>query len=150
MAQAAFSIIVIGSLLSGFVWYRFGTPFNALAYMRGERLHVASYSQDLGIVPVGAERTAYFDVTNLSSAPAKVMGTAVPCSCTTIDEMPERFPTAVTQTIGFRFTPNAGQISDKYVGRARVFTDNPHAPQLEFSFSARVTPSPSAYPAADD
>lgn len=118
--------------------HRYGSFSRLVDYINGETLVVDENKKALGVVPVGESRAMTYEVTNLTDHPLKFLGIVTACSCTAVEETPDLIQPRAMVPLRVRFTPQRKQISDRYTGKVKIFTDDPHMHQLELIFEARV------------
>ena len=99
-----------------------------------------SVIKDLGEVPIGATRSISYRLVNLLGRPTKILGSRLSCACSTVDELPKTLETGVPLNIEVKFTPH--ELYERFEGKLKLFTDDPHHPELVLTFVAHVISPP--------
>lgn len=143
------SVLTGGLALAG--TFRYGSVGNALAALRGEILvaHPATYR--FGPVEPGRKITFEYKITNLSSAPVRLVGSHSSCSCTVPDRLPQTLAPRETRAVRIRFdvpermpaTAEGTPIQQEVV----IYTSDPSRPQITLALVGEVRrPDPSGGP----
>ncbi len=130
------ALMVIGA---GYGRYRFGTLSATLAYLHGERILVDDPSQSFDGTHAGGHVVVRYALTNLSGRPVNIIGMTCSCTCTIVEDMPKSLGTLETKVVSARVNLSEGKTDVS--GSIRLYTDEPHSPEISLTFSVRATPS---------
>jgi hypothetical protein len=83
--MAWYAGLILLATAFGIAWA--GSPRTLLAYLQGDTLIADSYV-DLGTGSPEEQRTGFATITNLSSAPIRLIGGSSDCSCTITESLP--------------------------------------------------------------
>jgi len=79
-------VFIIWSLI------RFGSPWLAISYLKGERLIAQRSLLMLDEGRAGEEREVEFTVRNIGNSPARIVGANYTCACVLTDRLPVSIP----------------------------------------------------------
>ncbi len=132
---AAIVAAVVGSVLAvGFVLF-WGSPSAALAFLRGESVHVSQVVAPQPD-PSSTSRELHFQVNNLTLSPITVFGAQASCSCVKIEGFPLTVPPCSARTLAARVPRHRGNDVNRDAYVVTLFT-NPRFEEASFSLVAQ-------------
>ena len=127
------------ALIAGYGRHRYGSVSASLAYLRGERLLVDKPYQAIGGVHPGGQVVVRYAVTNESEHSVNLIGMTCSCTCTIVENLPKTLGASETKIVSARV--NLAEGKTDVSGAIRLYTDDPHSPEIPLAFSVRAAKS---------
>ena len=119
VAPLAVSLLALG----GLSWVWFGSPSNALAYLRGHSVVVEAPVLSAGDIEPGKEATVVFRVRNLTVGQVRVVGAICDCPCACVQELPRAIPPRDVAELAIRFSVRASEAGETVERKALLYLD---------------------------
>ncbi len=148
VASTILALAILAGGLALAAIFRYGSIGNAIAALRGEVLIVRPETHRFGPVDLGQKVTLEYTLTNVSSAPVRLLGSHSSCSCTVPDRLPMTLRPRETRAVRVRFdAPEqipASAEGTQFHQDVIIYTSDPSRPQVTLGLVGEVRrPDPS-------
>jgi hypothetical protein len=136
LARGLLGVGMLAAILVAASYMWFGSPQEALSYVRGDRIALEPSGLEFGKGGRAESKAAALAIWNRTDRTVRVLGGSANCSCVTTNDLPVVIPAHERKVISIRLMYPAE--TGFFARSAWLMTDDPIAQRLVLSLSGRV------------